>query len=167
MAAPDEPERQCRYCAALLTEDNWMPSLVKTDNRMCRSCATARHRDYVAKHRKQVNSWHRRYMRSKKPGIKSDDWNSRWKSQDGKCLLCGLPLGDSPVVDSDRRTNRVRGLTHRACNMILEGAGDSPAMLQKAIDYLKRNDSMAKICKKCGASAAPQQKFCEDCGAPL
>ena len=167
VAVPDNPERKCRYCGAPLTEANWMPSLMKTDNRMCKQCSTTRHRMYVSKHREEVNSWHRGYVRSKKHGITADDWSSRLKSQDGKCLLCGLPLGDSPVVDRDRQTNRVRGLTHRACSMILEGAGDSPAMLQRAIDYLKRNDSMAKICGRCGTPAASQKRFCGNCGAPL
>jgi len=41
------------------------------------------------------------------------------KEQQGKCPLCGRPLGDDIVLDHDHATGDVRAVLHRWCNVVL------------------------------------------------
>lgn len=45
------------------------------------------------------------------------------KAQNGRCALCGLPLGTKapldPVGDHNHHTGAMRGVVHRGCNSLL------------------------------------------------
>ena len=61
-------------------------------------------------------------------------------AQGGVCKICG---GDKPDgkhgwhVDHCHVTDRIRGLLCNLCNIGLGGFKDDPAVLQKAIEYLR------------------------------
>lgn len=58
--------------------------------------------------------------------------------QGGCCAICGEPEGkDRLVVDHDHTTGKVRGLLCRTHNVGLGHFGDSTALLQAAINYLR------------------------------
>ena len=51
------------------------------------------------------------------------------------CPICGRP---TEVVDHDHSTNTVRGMLCHKCNRGIGFLNDDPALVQKALDYLKR-----------------------------
>lgn len=56
--------------------------------------------------------------------------------KDPVCAICGIankPL----VVDHDHQTEKVRGRLCSKCNTSLGGFGDSPVLLNKAVQYLE------------------------------
>jgi len=70
---------------------------------------------YVAN--KDYNKW-RKILYSY--GLTQDEYMNIWKSQNGICPICEQPLDfSSAVVDHDHDTNKIRGLLHRACNLML------------------------------------------------
>jgi len=69
------------------------------------------------------------------------------KTQQGKCPLCGLPLGDDIVLDHDHASGDVRAVLHRWCNAVLgkvenwsqrTGRGVAPlTFLANTLSYLQ------------------------------
>lgn len=57
--------------------------------------------------------------------------------QDGKCAICRETDNRALSVDHEHRTNRVRGLLCRRCNMGLGCFGDDPAVVATAMQYLQ------------------------------
>jgi hypothetical protein len=75
-------------------------------------------------------------------GMSAYEFNRRLEAQGNKCACCGGPF-DKINIDHNHETGDVRGLTCRACNLMLGYARDSIDVLQKAIKYLRR----AKKCQ--------------------
>lgn len=66
-----------------------------------------------------------------------------FKSQNGKCPICSMDLGDlysnsNIHVDHDHNTSLVRGLLCQTCNMGLGFFRDTPDRLRSAANYLDR-----------------------------
>ncbi len=61
--------------------------------------------------------------------------------QEHRCAICNIPERYAPnkrlVVDHDHKTKKVRALLCNSCNVLLGAAYDSPAVLEKAISYLR------------------------------
>ena len=52
--------------------------------------------------------------------LTQDQYMNIWKSQNGICPICEQPLDlMMTVVDHDHDTHLIRGLLHRACNLML------------------------------------------------
>lgn len=63
--------------------------------------------------------------------------------QAGMCGICREALSKEPnevMVDHDHKTNRIRGLLCRRCNIGLGFFKDSIGLLSEAIQYLERTD---------------------------
>ena len=75
-------------------------------------------------------------------GISASDFVALLQRQLGLCALCHLPLesGDGHI-DHCHRTDAVRGILHRECNLLLGLARESISLLQGAIDYLTQHDA--------------------------
>lgn len=74
-------------------------------------------------------------------GLSLADYAARLAAQGGGCAICGTDepggrWGASLHVDHDHATGEVRGLLCAACNVMLGNAGDDPARLRAAADYL-------------------------------
>lgn len=70
------------------------------------------------------------------------EYDDLFDHQKGLCGVCSNPLDDGisrVVVDHDHDTGRVRGILHQKCNVAIGLLGDSPEMLQRAIDYLRKD----------------------------
>lgn len=70
------------------------------------------------------------------------------KAQRNRCALCGTGItartkapGDRSALDHNHITGAYRGVLCGSCNVGLGNFCDSPELLQKAIDYLKRTDA--------------------------
>ena len=68
--------------------------------------------------------------------------NEMADSQGWACALCESPLQKTGylkfVVDHDHKTNKVRGLLCKKCNLGLGFFNDSPDLFNKAIAYIER-----------------------------
>jgi hypothetical protein len=76
--------------------------------------------------------------RLRKYGLTLDQYHAMLKAAAGRCPLCELPFRETPCIDHDHTTGRVRGLLCRTCNRALGLFNDDPARLRAAADYLDR-----------------------------
>jgi len=90
-----------------------------------------------------------------------DQWKQQqFEKQQGKCLLCGLPLESWQKANADHNhySGHMRGLLHGLCNSVLEGkvaglmyrAGlkgkiDFPMVLRSLADYWEQDYSEQPI----------------------
>jgi hypothetical protein len=72
-------------------------------------------------------------------GISLDDYNRLVKAQDGVCKICrkGCQVKGTLSVDHNHDTGEIRGLLCNFCNTGLGKFKDSPALLERAVSYLK------------------------------
>jgi hypothetical protein len=74
-------------------------------------------------------------------GITVEQFVKMFTEQDGKCRLCEKQLGSLMLnkmnIDHCHKTNKVRGLLCRGCNMGLGAFKDNVAALRKAADYVE------------------------------
>lgn len=95
--------------------------------------------------RKESSKESRRNRDLAKNGWTVSLFNEAWRSQGGKCALCGeemLPkgkLGRSVVVDHDHESSKPRQLIHSDCNKAIGLLRDKSDICQMAVEYLKRH----------------------------
>jgi hypothetical protein len=80
-----------------------------------------------------------------KYGLTIEQYQARLAAQNGKCAICGKPPTPGGIksasrlhVDHDHATKVNRGLLCSRCNPGLGYFQNDPALLQAAIDYLRR-----------------------------
>lgn len=99
-------------------------------NRGCVRCSIAR---VTAAH--DENYWLKRHCRER--GITIDDYNRMLNEQKHVCKICCNPCNKGRLcIDHDHKTNQVRGLLCRRCNLVLGNVEDNPVILQDAASYL-------------------------------
>lgn len=68
-----------------------------------------------------------------------EEYNNMLDRQNNCCALCNAGFEDeTPFVDHNHETGKIRGLIHRSCNSLLGHAADEILKLQQAIRYLRR-----------------------------
>lgn len=77
----------------------------------------------------------------RKYGITVEDRDRMLDLQGGKCAICsGGPNGKGGLhVDHCHKSNRIRGLLCHSCNTLLGLAGDDPARLEAAAEYVRKH----------------------------
>lgn len=70
-------------------------------------------------------------------GITLEDYNRMFDEQSGLCAICRVALDTTANVDHDHKTDNVRGLLCRSCNLALGHFQDSKESLKAAIRYLE------------------------------
>lgn len=78
----------------------------------------------------------RRYALKYKYGLTPEEVSEMLESQNGLCLICAEDIRESPNVDHDHGTGRIRGLLCFPCNLGLGHFRDRPDLLAAAITYL-------------------------------
>lgn len=66
-------------------------------------------------------------------------------AQNGKCAICEAPepgWKHNWTIDHCHRTGKLRQILCHSCNIVLGRVKDSPATLQKMIDYLQRHGAV-------------------------
>lgn len=77
-------------------------------------------------------------IRDRRYGLASGQYDELFAQQGGTCAICHrCPRQVALSVDHDHVTGRVRGLLCQNCNAALGMFKDDPALLARAIDYLK------------------------------
>lgn len=76
-------------------------------------------------------------------GLTTEDQDHMWVEQNGCCDVCKQPLDyDEINIDHNHVTGQIRGITCKACNLLLGYAHIDELgteLLKKAIDYTKRH----------------------------
>ena len=67
-----------------------------------------------------------------------EEYYSLLNDHQHKCALCSRET--DLCIDHDHKTNTIRGILCRTCNMMLGLAKDSEELLQKAREYLQRGE---------------------------
>lgn len=126
--------------------------------RTCRRCEVKATGDYHKIHREKANEATRARYRKyphllrqsnlRKYGLTIAQYSVLLESQNGVCAICqrpevtpsgGTKRPRSLAVDHDHGTGRVRALLCSHCNKALGCFMDSPAILDKAAEYLRRH----------------------------
>jgi hypothetical protein len=101
----------------------------------CKSCGNAYMRQRPTKRAAGRRSTIRRY------GLELEQFNKLRVAQKFACAICGLPessnLHGVLYIDHSHETHKVRGLLCLECNNGLGKFRDNPALLARAIEYLK------------------------------
>jgi len=84
-------------------------------------------------------------MRQYLYGVSPEQYAAMLEAQGGQCAICDSDQwpgkGNSPHVDHEHATGKVRGLLCTNCNNGLGNFGDDPARLRAAADYLEAHAS--------------------------
>lgn len=94
----------------------------------------------------------------KQYGLCSDEFLQMYRSQDGKCAICGDPLC-RPHVDHDHETNEVRALLCSNCNTGLGMFQESLDRLESAVTYLERWNQRRRPLGVVDSKGPKQQKI--------
>jgi len=80
-------------------------------------------------------------MLKRKYSIDVWTWAHKFNEQDGRCAACGdkLLFGRETSVDHDHKTNKLRDLLCRNCNLALGYVKDDLTRLQALINYLAKH----------------------------
>lgn len=70
-------------------------------------------------------------------GLEPEEFDSLLRRQRGRCAICRAPKPTD--LDHCHRTNRIRGVLCRRCNVALGGFRDHIPTLKRAILYLKKH----------------------------
>ena len=137
--------RKCRTCGIekSLLADFYKcrkdPNLRSSYSYECKDCAISRVKaNYARDPSKSRNNDLKRLY-----GITLDDYNEMLTEQKNSCAICGTtdPGGKHGkfMVDHSHKTNKVRGLLCKKCNIALGEFQDDIDVLQKAVLYLQKN----------------------------
>lgn len=68
-------------------------------------------------------------------GITLDEYKTMVAEQDGKCAICEEPL-DTPSIDHDHKTHKIRGLLCRLCNVAIAHFRDNAKAMLRGASYI-------------------------------
>lgn len=138
----------------------------KEDEKEYRKIYDSEHRDYINERRRKYyrtaegheklkvckRNWARKESSKKRHtawrlknqyGITVCEYENMLTAQNNSCVLCGINFNNTsqgPCIDHDHNSHVVRGLLCSKCNWALGLFYDDIVRLQKAIDYLVKNN---------------------------
>lgn len=123
--------RRCKVCKQIKPLDEFYAA--RSDRRFgkhcfCKPCARAVNKEKAARQKNYL----------KKYGMTAADLERMLVLPNGLCVVCQKPFKKTPHVDHCHETGKVRGLLCYKCNTLLGNAGDDPAVLKRAAEYLER-----------------------------
>ena len=136
-------KKVCPCCKTLKTIDKFFNDRYAKDGHAysCKICDKSRHTRYRKENPKKIKVAGRESNYRRQYGISIADYDKLFKSQAGKCAICGTtePGGHGKkhlAVYHDHITGRVRGLLCYACNTGIGCLKDDTKLLENAIQYL-------------------------------
>lgn len=89
--------------------------------------------------RKRVNAGtNRDAQRKHRYGLNPEQYQEKLRESEGRCAICHR-LYETPMVDHDHVTKKVRDILCRFCNTGLGMFGDNIEVLENAVAYLRRH----------------------------
>lgn len=149
-------QKMCKACSVVKDASEF-----SIGRRTCRPCRSAEQikkywdspEEYRSKKRGKLNKkarteWQERnkdyqyfWHLNATYGLTKEDYTSLLESQENKCAICGQDAQTRMVVDHCHATGKVRGLLCNSCNCGLGFFQDNVGFMQKAIEYIKSNES--------------------------
>lgn len=101
----------------------------------------AKRRAYYYANRERMIARSCANQRLKRTQFTLAEYRAAWQAQEGRCAICAAEetVNRALAADHDHGTGQKRGLLCARCNRALGQFEDSPVLLQKAIDYLRRH----------------------------
>lgn len=126
-----------------------------------KSRVRAYHKRYREENAEKVRLWKSRQLErhpdtafrrhiKKFYGLSVEDFERKWKEQNGRCCICGVMMargskgGQRGCVDHDHNTGVVRGILCNLCNHSLERFERIENFAMRAMEYL---DSWGSQCR--------------------
>lgn len=162
MPYKDKQAQKAYFCEYYLTNQDKKKQEGKVRYQTQREKKRAYARQYYWDNKDKVTAYKKEYRKSHGDCIKSYriqatfgidliEYGAIFVSQKGLCALCGKLMSeigayegkqhnsnDSPVLDHDHKTGKIRGMVHGRCNHLLGNARDNIETLEQAVDYLRR-----------------------------
>lgn len=133
--------KQCTSCGEdkPLTEYHWHYKDKDIRRHVCKVCRCAKERQLNAGADRQVQR--KNYLLQKTYGLTHDQFMSKLESQKYSCAICGTSWdgGRHFHVDHNHITGEVRDILCGSCNPGLGNFKDSPELLIKAAEYLRKH----------------------------
>lgn len=135
--------KTCRICRQELSDNKfYFRKDTKKFVTECKNCYKLRtNSDKVKLRRKEREHLHkkgRKLQLKKLYNITLEQFDILVALQSNKCAICGEEL-IKPFLDHDHRTNKIRGILCRNCNIAIGLLSDSPVKLINAVRYLVHN----------------------------
>jgi hypothetical protein len=111
----------------------------------CKVCKKNSHAVWKSRNKQKVMQTSRKNNYKRQYGITIDDWNEMFEEQQGRCAICDKHQSNEPMrlhVDHNHTTGQVRELLCSNCNRMLGCAKEDTEILEKAINYLNKHDSV-------------------------
>ena len=110
----------------------------------CKECATSKSRKYHSEHQHEAKYREIRLnTRTKREyGLTSTQYLAKLVNQGSECTICGVKLFPNTSythLDHDHKTGKLRDFLCTNCNRGLGHFKDSPLVLEKAAEYLRRH----------------------------
>ena len=143
----DEEGRVCTSCQTYKCWSDY--SVAKKRRSVCKVCQAARDKERYSQIGKTgLTVGNEKYI-LRLYGVTSEQFQTMWESQGGKCAICdrllkNLSKLDKPHIDHCHESGQVRGILCHSCNTLLGHAKDNPEILQAAIIYLRSDNEDQK-----------------------
>lgn len=108
----------------------------------CKDCRKGINQKWKDNNRESYQRVKRKAHVKAKYGVSLEWIDEQLEQQDNKCTLCDTQLhkGKNIAIDHCHKTGIVRGIICRPCNSAMGMFNDNPALIERAIEYLKKGD---------------------------
>lgn len=153
--AAEHPNKKCCGCDIIFPLDNFYADNATRDGKThrCKACNAAASLKWKRNNPEKARALHEKWVlnnpvrakelwqlhRYKKFGITRADYEHMLRQQEGRCDVCKKEFFETPNIDHDHKTEKVRALLCRSCNNGLGNFLDDPSILLQAIEYLRRH----------------------------
>ena len=83
---------------------------------------------------------HKQNTRLKPYNLTEEEYKTKLIEQNYQCSICSTDITDKNHIDHCHKSGKVRGLLCRKCNIGLGMFNDNVECMEKAIEYVKRNN---------------------------
>ena len=136
----------CYGCELPLTEEHFTPGIWARGRGRCKPCQKAYSAAHYAANREATLERMKARNLMSLYGLTPEAYAELLEAQERRCAICGAEAGwrhrqsgklKKLAVDHCHETGRVRGLLCDRCNTAIGKLNHDPALLRKAIDYLR------------------------------
>lgn len=99
---------------------------------------TARNAAYYVANAEKIKARQMANWRMNEYGLSPEAFQLMLRRQKNACVICEDTFSAEPHVDHCHKSGKVRGLLCGRCNRALGGFRDSPKILERAREYLRR-----------------------------